>query len=129
MTISKRTLTTQTVDSEGRIQVMEYKQVVELVTDSMGSEYTRIIESIPNAGVIDPSMGDYDAKVKALGERVNGQLAASQESKIRNTEKQRDDKTGECVEHEERIATLEKVVAEQEKTIASLQKEVPDVRP
>ena len=126
MTITKRTVSTHSADINGRIQVKEYAQVIETMQDEGGNDVERIIESIPHTGVIDPTHGDYDAKVKALGERLTGQLAASQESKIRNIEKQRDDKTGECVEHEKRIATLEKVIQAQESKIQELQSSIPE---
>ena len=129
MTISKRTITTHSSDINGRIQVKEFNQIIDTTQDEEGNEYIEVLKSIPHSGVIDPSQGDYDAKVKALGKKLVGSLAASQESLIRTTELRCEVAEDLCAKHCETIkkdaktiARLEKIIAEKDLTITRLNK-------
>lgn len=135
MTITKRTVPTYSADINGRIQVHEYNQVIETTQDEDGNDVIEVIKSIPHSGVIDPAEGDYDERVKALGERLSGSLAASQESKIRVTETKCRMAEDMCVKHCEtiaegakKIASLEQTIATQNETIATLEGKLEDLR-
>lgn len=128
MTITKRTVPTFEIKTDSRIQVREWNQIIETLPDEDGNDVIREIESIPHTGVIDPSQGDYDAKVKALGLKLTGQLAHSQESKIRETESKCKTAEAMCAKHCETITALEKEKATQQSKIVELESKIAEVQ-
>ena len=123
MTYTDRIIETVEATLDGRIVSRRYTQVVELNNEG---EVVKELSSrihLENIEIDDPKR---DEKIIGLKAKLVGSLNIQQESKIRSTELQRDQKAGECVEHEKVIAALESRILELESQIP--EKEIVNVR-